>query len=111
MYNFLDIGCPTSVEQIEGPNHVALEEWVWPRYASVDMCLSGEIDNNIGITNNLSAEPRIRDVPLHKSVALASSQLVEIGGVACGTHVVDVYQLDLLPSFQDVPDKVAANEP
>src|SRR2546421_13094960 len=111
MYDFLDADCPTGIEQVESPNYVALEEWVGPRYTSVDMSLGGEIDHNIGITYHPSAEARIGDVPLHKFVAWAFSQLVQVGGVAGWTHVVNINKLDLLPSSQNIPDEVASNEP
>ena len=90
MHDFPDAGLPASIQEVEGPNHIAFKERVGPRYAPIDMSLGGEINNKIGITYHFSAELRIRDISFDKFVSWVPSKRDHIGRVACVTHVVDV---------------------
>jgi hypothetical protein len=76
MYEFLDVGLPTGIQEVEGSNHIAFKEWIWPSYAPIDMSLCGEINNKIGISYHFSAELWVRDISLDKFVSWATSNRI-----------------------------------
>jgi hypothetical protein len=72
------VDLPQSFKDGKDPNYIALKKGFRRGYASVHMCLCGEIDNSICIYEQLGSQRGVRDIPFNEGISLLTFDILKI---------------------------------